>query len=135
MEQVHSEAVLIQLRATVASIGVSALGYTKREIGTHSIRSGAAMALVLWGHGAWRIMLMGRWKSSALYIYICEQVQAFSKGVSDCMIKNPDFFHIPDIDRLNNSSSPTTPASPLEAGAFTGGASNNFQALSVDFFG
>jgi hypothetical protein len=51
------------------------------------------------------------------------------------MIENPDFFHVPDLDRLDNttSSTPTTPASPLEANAFNGGSSNNYQVLNVDF--
>ena len=94
------------------------------------------MALVLSGHAAWRIMLAGRWKFSAFLVYIREQVQAFSRGVSKRMIENPDFFHVPDLDRLDASTStPTTPASPLEANAFTGGASNNYQVLNVDFFG
>jgi hypothetical protein len=132
---VTSEALLIQLRETVAFLGVGALGYTPAEIGTHSIRSGAAMALVLSGHAAWRIMLQGRWKSSAFLVYIREQVQAFSRGVSNRMIENPDFFHVPDLDQLDDPSSPTTPVSPLEANAFTGGASTNFQVLNVDFFG
>jgi hypothetical protein len=93
------------------------------------------MALVLSGHAAWRIMLAGRWKSSAFLVYIREQVQAFSRGVSTRMIENPDFFHIPDLDQLENTTTPTGAASPLEANAFTGGASNNFQVLNVDFFG
>jgi hypothetical protein len=49
----------------------------------------SATTLVLLGNAAWRIMLDGRWNSSAFLNYIQEQVQAFSHGVSDCMIKNP----------------------------------------------
>jgi hypothetical protein len=134
-QTVSNDMLLVQLRTTVASVGESALGYRPSEIGTHSIRSGAAMALVLSGHAAWRIMLAGRWKSSAFLVYIREQVQAFSRGVSTRMIENPDFFHIPDLDQLENTTTPTGAASPLEANAFTGGASNNFQVLNVDFFG
>jgi hypothetical protein len=134
-ETVSNDLLLVQLRSTVASIGVSALGYTPAKIGTHSIRLGAAMALVLSGHAAWRIMLAGQWKSAAFLVYIREQVQAFSRGVSNRMIENPDFFHVPDLDRLDVTSTPTTVASPLEANAFNGGASNNYQVLNVDFFG
>jgi hypothetical protein len=93
------------------------------------------MALVLSGHAAWRIMLASGWKSAAFLVYICEQVQAFSCGVSNRMIENPDFFQVPDLDRLDVTSTPTTVASPLEANAFNGGASNNYQVLNVDFFG
>jgi hypothetical protein len=136
VDKVESDLMITQLRAAVAHLGESALGYSPADIGTHSIRSGAAMALVLSGHAAWRIMLAGRWKSSAFLVYIREQVQAFSRGVSERMIENPDFFHVPDLDRLDASTStPTTSASPLEANAFNGGASNNYQVLNVDFFG
>jgi hypothetical protein len=114
---------------------VSALGYTPAEISTHSIRSGAAMALVLSGHATWRIMLAVQWKSSAFLVYIREQVQASpSCRVSNRMIENPDF-HLPHLDQLDVTATPTTPASPLEANVFNGRASNNFQVLNVDFFG
>jgi hypothetical protein len=93
------------------------------------------MALVLAGHAAWRIMLADSWKSSAFLVCICERVQAFSHGVSNCMIENPDFFHVPNINQLDVTSIPTTPASPLEANVFKGRASNNFQVLNVNFFG
>jgi hypothetical protein len=126
---------LVQLRLTVAALGVSALGYIPKEIGTHSICSGAAMALVLSGPTAWQILLVGRWKLSAFLLYIRKQVQAFSCGVSERMIKNPDFFHVPDLNQLNVTATPTNHASPLEANAFTGGASNNIQVLSINFFG
>jgi hypothetical protein len=86
------------LRAAVSFIGPAELGYEAADVGTHSIRSGAAMALVLSGHEAWRIMLAGRWQSQAFLVYIREQIQEFSKGVSERMIANPDFYHVPDID-------------------------------------
>jgi hypothetical protein len=64
------------------------------------------MALVLSHHAAWRIMLAGRWKShQAFLIYICKQIQQFSKGVSEHMISNPDFYHVPDIDILDSPES------------------------------
>jgi hypothetical protein len=130
---------IIKLQAAVVHLGETALGYSPADIGTHYIRSGAVMALVLWGHAAWGIRLCRRWKPSAFLVYIREQVQGFSRGVSQRMTKNPDFFPVPDIDCLETSTStptlPTTPASPLEANAFTSGASNNYQVLNMDFFG
>jgi hypothetical protein len=56
------------------------------------------VALVLSGHAAWRIMLAGRWQSQAFLACIREQIQQFSKGVSERMTDNPDFYHVPDID-------------------------------------
>jgi hypothetical protein len=131
---ITNDLLIKNLRLAVKHLGVHTLGYCASEVGTHSIRSGAAMALVLSGHAAWRIMLAGRWKSSAFLIYIREQVQAFSKGVSDRMIENPDFFHVPDIDKPSASASPTI-SSPLETNMFTGGASNSYNMLDVSFFG
>jgi hypothetical protein len=128
---VTSDIIVKLLRRAATKIGFATLGYAPRDIGTHSIRSGAAMALALSGHQAWRIMLAGRWRSSAFLLYIREQVQAFSKGVADRMIENPDFFHVPDID--SPSDSPTV--SPLEANIFSGGASSNCTMLDISFLG
>jgi hypothetical protein len=128
-----STTMIQHLRRAATSIGSGTLGYAAHEIGTHSIRSGAAMALVLSHHQAWRIMLAGRWRSSAFLLYIREQVQAFSKGVSDRMIENPDFYHVPDID--SPSVTPHNTVSPLEADIFSGGASSNCNMLKVSFFG
>jgi hypothetical protein len=135
---VTSDMTIKLLRLAAANIGSATLGYEPHQIGTHSIRSGAAMALVLSGHHAWRIMLTGRWRSTAFLLYVREQVQAFSKGVSDRMIENPDFFHVPDIDFAATTSTTPTPntVSPLEANNFSGGASSNYtNMLSVSFLG
>jgi hypothetical protein len=95
---VKSSSLVIHLRRAANKIGYASLGYAPNDIGTQSIRLGAAMALVLSRHQTWRIMLTGRWRSSSFLLYIREQVQAFSKGVSTRMTKNPNFFHVPDID-------------------------------------
>jgi hypothetical protein len=87
---------IASLRAAVSFIGASELGYEAADVGTHSICSGAA--LVLSGHEAWRIMLAGRWQSQAFLVHIHEQIQEFSKGVSERMTSNPDFYYVPDID-------------------------------------
>jgi hypothetical protein len=89
---------ILSLRAAVSFIGPSELGYKVANVGTPSIRSGAAMALLLSGHEAWRIMLAGRWQSQAFLVCIREQIQEFSKGVSERITSNPDFCHVPDID-------------------------------------
>jgi hypothetical protein len=101
------------LRAAVTAIGEDELGYTAADVGTHSIRSGAAMALVLSGHAAWRIMLAGRWQSQAFLVCIREQIQQFSKGVSERMTANPDFCHVPDID-----AGETVEDEPTQVGGF-----------------
>jgi hypothetical protein len=66
---------LLALHVAVTVIGADELGYSAADVGTHSIRSGAAMGLALSGHATWRIMLAGRWKSQAFLLYIREQIQ------------------------------------------------------------
>jgi hypothetical protein len=131
---VTDSAMIIFLRTAVTLIGEAVLGYKAAEVGTHSIRSGAAMALVLSQHAAWRIMLAGRWKSQALLVYIREQIQQFSKGVSERMLSNPDFYHVPDIDVLDPTTD-ATQATPLDADIFDGRALNHTDMLRISFMG
>ena len=87
---------LAALRRTVTRMGKDRLGYTADEMGTHSIRSGTAMAMYLDRTPVYTIMLLGRWSSDAFLRYIRKQVQNFSQGVSRRMIRNPEFFTIPE---------------------------------------
>jgi hypothetical protein len=124
------------LRLAVTMIGEDKLGYQAKDVGTHSIRSGCAMALVLSNHAAWRIMLTGRWKSQAFLCYIREQIQQFSKGVSERMTTNPDFYHVPDIDHIDDATRNNAPnAAPLDAGVFDGRASRHTDILNISFLG
>jgi hypothetical protein len=74
------------------------LGFGPNDIGLHSLRSGAAMAMYLFAVPVFTIMLLGRWSSDAFLRYIRRQVQQFSKGVSEKMVANEDFFTIPEIN-------------------------------------
>jgi hypothetical protein len=58
------------LRTTCSSFGgKETFGYAATEIGNKSIRSGAAMALFLDNTSSTRIMLLGRWASTAFLAY------------------------------------------------------------------
>ena len=94
---VRSKDILLRLRAVVRFIGEAELGYAAGELGTHSIRSGAAMAMYLAGVPVFTIMLIGRWSSDAFLRYIRRQVQEFSSGVSSRMILSEDFYTIPEF--------------------------------------
>ncbi len=54
---------LTKLRAHVAAMGRARLGFGPLEIGTHSIRSAAAMSMFLADVPVYTIMLLGRWSS------------------------------------------------------------------------
>jgi hypothetical protein len=93
---VTSKQILDWLRDCVTAIGKDVLGFEAWEVGTHSIRSAAAMAMYLAGVPIYTIMLIGRWSSDAFLRYIRRQVQEFSAGVSRRMILSEDFFTIPE---------------------------------------
>ena len=81
------------MRRTADAIGQDKLGFSSTEIGTHSVRSGAAMAMFLDNTPIFLIMLVGRWSSDAFLKYIRKQVLETAKGISSRMLKN-DFFHV-----------------------------------------
>lgn len=80
-------------------IDCEALGFTPEDVGLHSIRSSAAMAMHMNDVETYIIMLLGRWSSDAFLRYIHPQVQTFAKGVSQKMIRNEHYFTMPDTHR------------------------------------
>lgn len=96
-----------KLRAAATVLGPDRLGYSADDIGTHSLRSGAAMAMYLNDVPVYTIMLVGRWSSDAFLKYIRRQVQQFSAGVSSRMIQTPHFFTVPDTSNIMHD--PRTP--------------------------
>ena len=110
-----------QLRETCRRLGGKpVLGYGPDEIGTKSIRSGAAMALFLQNHSVSRIMILGRWSSDAFLAYIRPQVLEWTNNMSRDMIALDNFFHATDP----STRDPTDPLTPLNRNAhcssFTG---------------
>ena len=110
-EYITSDQILKSLRWAVDELGVDCLGFTSDEIGCHSIRSGAAMAMYLKKVAPFTIMLQGRWCSDAFLRYIRRQVKEFSQGVSEAMI-SPDtynFYTVPDATIEHTDENPRTP--------------------------
>ena len=106
-----------RLRAIVALIGEDILGFTKDDIGLHSLRSGGAMAMFLSGTSTIVIRRVGRWSSEAFLEYIREQVQDFTAGVAEQMLQFENFSNLniqpskipPPIDQLyNKENGPTS---------------------------
>ena len=98
--------VKLALRAAATVVGETKLGFKPTDIGTHSLRSGAAMAMYLSNIPVYTIMLLGRWSSDAFLLYIRKQVQEFSQNVSKRMIRHTDFAHVPDFDPTVTTDDP-----------------------------
>jgi hypothetical protein len=86
---------LKRIRLAASTLGPEKLGFTPDQLGLHSARSGAAMAMCLAGVPVFTIMLLGRWSSDAFLRYIRKQVKEFSAGISNKMIQHEEFFTIP----------------------------------------
>jgi hypothetical protein len=97
IDQVTSDHMINALRDPVGGIGEICLGIKKEDVGTHSIRSGAAMAIYLGKCPVFMIMLIGTWSSNAFLQYIRKQVMEFSQNMSKRMLTGQNFRHIPDI--------------------------------------
>ena len=96
LQELSSKDILEAFRCNADSMGKDRLGFTRNDIGTHSTRSAAAMAMFLDDTPVYMIMLMGRWSSDAFLKYIRRQVLEFSKGMSSRMIRNDILFSIPE---------------------------------------
>jgi hypothetical protein len=106
IDQVTSDHMINALRDAVGAIGEARLGFNKENVGTHSIRSGAAMAMYLGECPVFMIMLIGRWSSDAFLRYIRKQVMEFSQNVAKKMLSCQNFRHIPDIHTRAPSDDP-----------------------------
>lgn len=99
---ISSTEVFTDIRATVDAIGERTLGFTSKEVGTHSNRAGFAMMMYLSGRPVYTIMLIGRWLSDAFLRYIEKQIKEFSKGASQKMLMHNTFYNIP-LNRWTNT--------------------------------
>ncbi len=96
IEHIMSKQITNALRDAVSAIGEDALHIATNEIGTHSIRSGAAMAMFLGGCPVFLIMMIRRWSSNAFLCYIQKQVEEFNRDVSHKIPTNMFHRHIPN---------------------------------------
>jgi hypothetical protein len=102
LKYLPSTAVLEQLRMATRTIGERRLGFKAEDIGTHSIRSGAAMAMYLSGVKVETIQMIGRWKSRSFMRYLRIQVPETTRGVATRMTSRHTFFtidHGPEDER------------------------------------
>ncbi len=83
------------MKDAIQAIGKDVLHIKKKEIGTHLIRLGAAMAKFLGNYLVCLIMMIGCWSSNAFLQYIQKQAEQFSHNVSKRMTKHMFHRHIP----------------------------------------
>jgi len=93
IEHITSRHISNALRDAFSAIGEDALHIATNKVGTHSIRSGSAMAMFLGGCPVFLIMMIGRWSSDAFLWYIRKQVEEFNHDVSRKMLTH--MFHRP----------------------------------------
>ena len=103
---VTSKILIDALEGAIEAVGNDRIGIQRGEIGTHSIRSGAAMAMYLGEVPVYTIMMLGRWSSDAFLRYIRKQVEQFSHNVSRKMILHQFHRHVPQIDRTISRDDP-----------------------------
>ena len=93
-------------------------GFAKDEIGTRSIRSGAAMSLAVQGGNTdEKIRILGRWKSLAFLTYIRPQVLEWSGGMAEDMAKTKSFTDVSEPQKKKTeqkSPAKRQPPSPSE---------------------
>ena len=97
LSTISSTTVRNKLRSAADGVGEDKLGFKSDDIGTHSVRSGAAMAMYLAGVPTFSIMMIGRWSSDAFLKYIRKQVEQFSHNISSRMLQNESYFTTPDF--------------------------------------
>jgi hypothetical protein len=98
---ITSEMIADLIQDSVVAIGETKLGILCLEIGTHSNRSGASMAMNLAGVPIFSIMLIRQWSRMAFLKYNQKQVQEFSYGISSRIIKIQSFKHIQNPTSTN----------------------------------
>jgi hypothetical protein len=82
------------IKKVAQDLGLYQLGYTSKDVSSHSLRAGGAMAMHLNGIDTNTIKKMGRWRSDTFLMYIHEQISAFATGVSLKMSTDIPFRHI-----------------------------------------
>ena len=83
--RVTAEDIRSAVRAAAAMDDLESRGYNPSRIGSHSLRSGGAVALKLAGYDTDMIKKMGRWSSGTYLTYIQTQIAELTTGVASAM--------------------------------------------------
>ena len=124
-----SNAALTLLRSFMKTVDKS-YGLPAEDIGLHSLRASAAMAMYLNEVPVYTIMLLGRWSSDAFLRYIRKQVTEFSSNVAQKMIQNQVYHHVADANR-DDPRTHNSMAATANLGMGSNGAAINRNVFSV----
>ena len=83
------------VRPDTFSFGKERLGFSHKDVGTHSLRSGFTIELFLENVYLETIMIIGWWDSKSFLWYICIQVSNLCKGISDLTTNKHALYTIP----------------------------------------
>jgi len=101
--EVSSRRVATMLKNTCTVYGpLRNYGIQPNEIGTRSIRSGAAMALFLKNHSVEKIKILGRWSSDAFLVYIRPQVMEWTNIMAQDMASTEGFRDLNQRDPIDH---------------------------------
>ena len=92
---ITSEFTLKVLRSTCIKFGgTKEFGFNSTDISNKSLRSGAAMGLFMTNTDTMRIMILGRWKSTAFLKYIRSQTLEWTDNMSRDLISFANFTNL-----------------------------------------
>jgi hypothetical protein len=91
---ISSKMILGHLRTATKLAGEERLGLRADRVGTHSIRSGAAMAMHLAGIPSETIQMIGRWRSRTFMRYLRIQVPDTTCGLATRMTNRQTFYTV-----------------------------------------
>jgi len=101
---VTNEDIINAVCTAIVPSGAANAGYDPDLVGSHSLRSGGAMALFQQGIEAASIMKYGRWTSTSFLTYLHEQVDILSKGVAQKMSVDRPFVNLDVNPNLPSNS-------------------------------
>lgn len=91
--RVSSSDIRSAVRLAVDLDGLQARGYDPSRVGSHSLRSGGAIALKLAGYDSDTIKKLGRWSSNTYLVYIQTQIAQLTQGIAENM-RRPLRWHV-----------------------------------------
>ena len=95
------------VKQAVVHLGMLDKGFSPKNVGSHSLRAGGAMACKLNGIDRDTIKKIGRWSSDTFLMYIHEQISHLTKGAALKMSTRIQFRNIAAAQLAEPIAAPT----------------------------